>query len=126
MLHETTLAAWLANGPRLVRECPDITTVSLTDRLPMRRGRHDWLWRRSDKDAPCNLPWWLFAHMPIGRHPFEEGATLPAGCYGSDMIASAALSQACLAWAKAQPYEPLPDERESLRQKRRAAMAGWE
>lgn len=89
-------AAWLAHGPALVRAAP-LEVVRLTDRQPYpvdgdSRRRHFWA---------DNLPTGLFATLvsddvqPVAHPAWKR--------YPGRAEALAALSEACLAWASAQP-----------------------
>lgn len=88
---ECATSQWKAHGKRLVREHP-ITTVRLTDKEPLHAGGY-WEWR-SEGSGRHVLPSWLWRNSAFSWLVSVTDAVVP------DRLI-AALSDACLAWAKA-------------------------
>jgi uncharacterized protein (TIGR02996 family) len=97
-------------GPRIVREHP-VTTVRLTDREPMEVWDGTFAWFRIAPGPlePNELPSELYDRLGdwvrMGEPPDPSGE-LESRHYPTAELAHAALSTACIAWAKAQPVTP--------------------
>lgn len=100
-IHTTTLAAWLADGPQLVTDRLDITTVHLTDRAPLCRLGSDrlycWGCQRAARE-PGTGPAYLLPPNLYGLLPRHHA--FPHDTYPNDFTAISALSAALLTWAK--------------------------
>lgn len=121
------LADWVAHGPRLVRACP-LLSVRPSDKRPRTDYPRDgtgrfvasaaypafFWWRALGGGAPerdYDLPAELFDLLPVSRENVLEGlnpTAVMAGYFGdapegAEAEAHAALSTACLAWARSSP-----------------------
>jgi uncharacterized protein (TIGR02996 family) len=108
------LGDWLAHGPRVVREHP-VRGVWVTDREPIQHNvvttEDQWAWWRYDYERgdvenqfhpPSNVPVDLFGLIP-GRARDGDHKM-----FASRDAALAAISKACLAWAKSQAHQLSP------------------
>lgn len=104
MIHTTTLAAWLADGPQLVTDRPDITTVHLTDRAVLRRQDRLYCWgcQRAAR-APGTGPAYLLPPYLYGLLPKHQA--FPHDTYPNDFTAVAALSAALILWAYGEAHK---------------------
>lgn len=121
------VAAWLADGPKLVRAAP-LRRVVLSDRRPSQwsagaEGNHrEWAWERSMSDQPNPESFTYLGSGPYADVADDDAAIVPPAIfdlmtgesgglyfkigkhshrrYRTESEANDALSQACIAWAK--------------------------
>lgn len=109
------LASWLTHGPALVT-CQPITTVRLTDRKPGRgwyfeavvekpASKDFWSWGLQIENASArsdSLPHYIYQHLDASIIQYHKQ-------YLSEEDALAALSRACVTWARQEAgLPPLP------------------